>query len=139
MTIPLREWPAGSDDRPPEPQYFFHDVLLTFRRHRWLVMIAAGIGLAASMAAVLLIVPRYTARASIVFDPRQQRVTDLPSIIAEQAPYNIEPHMRSEMQVLESEELGERVIKELGLMEHPEFKLAEPSESMLNTARLWLA
>jgi polysaccharide biosynthesis transport protein len=139
MTTSLEEGRAGAEDIPPEPQHFFDDVLLALRRHRWLIAITATLGFASGIAGVVFMVPRYTAEALIMLEARQPRVTDLPSIISELVPYTIEPQLRSEVQLLESEGLYKRVVEELGLQNQPEFMSdAAPPIALLNTMREWL-
>jgi polysaccharide biosynthesis transport protein len=103
------------------PAVSLREVLSSLRRHRWFVFACTLIGSAAGAGALLSIPPTYTAESSIVLDTRKPRLVDLPSIVAEQTTSPEVAQLRSEVDVLESDNLARRVIDELHLMKNKDF------------------
>ncbi|MEQ8968456.1 MAG: polysaccharide biosynthesis tyrosine autokinase [Azospirillaceae bacterium] len=65
------------------------------------------------------VTPRYTATAVLVLNTRDVQVNDLESVVSGMS--NDTFMIRSELDVLHSRALAERVVTELGLMDDPEF------------------
>jgi polysaccharide biosynthesis transport protein len=103
------------------PAVSLREVVFSLRRHRWFVFACTLIGSIAGAGVLLLIPPTYTAESSIVLDTRKPRLVDLPSIVAEQTTSPEVAQLRSEVDVLESDNLASRVINELHLMKNKEF------------------
>ncbi len=94
---------------------------------------------------VFQLTPRYSANAVVMIEPRQSQVVDLEAVI-EGLPAGSET-ITSEVEVIRSRGLAEKVITRLGLSREPEFNadLRPPSwfdeltESMGMPVRDWLA
>jgi polysaccharide biosynthesis transport protein len=104
------------------PGLSLREVLFALRRHRRLVLAFTLIGCAAGVALLLSIPPTYTAESSIVLDTRKPRLIDLPSIVSEQTTNPEVAQLRSEVDVLRSESLANRVIDQLHLLSNAEFR-----------------
>jgi polysaccharide biosynthesis transport protein len=98
------------------------EVLMALRRYRWLILGCGILGSAAGTVTLLSIAPSYTAETSIVLDARKPRVTDLPSLVAEQTANPEVAQLRSEVEILQSENLARRVIDRLALLQVAEFQ-----------------
>lgn len=113
---------------------------LVWRRRALLLgTMAFVIGLA--LLAMYAIPPRYTARATVMIDPREQRIVDIETVISRLSADD--QAVRSEIEVIRSEEIASRAIRALRLAELPEIN-PELSPGILRLAgeRLgwpWLA
>jgi polysaccharide biosynthesis transport protein len=112
--------PAG--DTGAAPALSLHEVFFSLRRHRWVVLACTVIGSLAGAALLMAIPPTYTAESSIVLDTRKPRLVDLPSIVSEQTTNPEVAQLRSEVDVLRSESLANRVINQLHLLNNTEFQ-----------------
>lgn len=110
----------------------FHDILFALRRHRLLIFACTAIGSTVGAAVLLSLPPTYSSESVIVLDARRPRVVDLPSLVAEQTTNPEVAQLRSEVDVLQNEDLANRVIDRLALRKDPDF---QPHESLLSTLR----
>src|SRR5262249_52161644 len=89
-----------------------------FLRRQYLVVIfCALLAMAAGVIYLRHTPPKYTAHVTILIDTRKGRVFQNQSILADATPTGIE----SEVQIVKSENVAIRVIKDLHLTEVPEF------------------
>ena len=98
------------------------ECLLALRRHRLLIFGCGVIGPAVAASILLTVPPTYTAETSLLLDARRPRVSDIPSLVEEQSTNPDAAQLRSEVEVLQSENLARRVIERLGLLSTPEFQ-----------------
>lgn len=117
------EEPAGSRWEALDLKEF----LSILSRRRWVVLGTVVIitGLAALFAFIWT--PQYTANLQLVFDAKEQSVTDFGAAMSGQP--QDEAALLSEIEVMKSRALAGRVIDKLGLLNDPEFNasLAPPS------------
>ena len=118
--------PAPQQDREAAAAFSLRDVVVSLRRHRWIVFACTLFGSIAGAAVLVSLPPTYTAESSIVLDTRKPRLVDLPSIVSEQTANPEVAQLRSEVDVLRSEALAGRVIDKLDLRNDPEFR-SQPS------------
>lgn len=88
-------------------------------RRKWIVIGAALAAFALALVAASQMTPMYTATAQVMLDTRQQRVTTTEEVVSE-----IElsdAAVLSEVAIIRSNLLLERVVRALGLAEIPEF------------------
>ncbi len=93
---------------------------------------------------VFQLTPRYTATASIMIEPRETRVVDVEAVMSG-LPQDLATIL-SEIEVIKSRGLAERVIRQLNLLEDPEFNehLRPPGilrrlfDSDANFAKQWI-
>jgi polysaccharide biosynthesis transport protein len=120
------ETPQGSMSEGMPAAIDIHQLIAAFRRRLRLI---AGVALIVLTAAVIYTfqqTPRYTATANVMLDTRQQQVVDVNAVMsglpADSASVD------SEVQVLKSRSLAEKVVIEQKLEEDSEFNpaLAEP-------------
>ncbi len=80
-----------------------------------------------SVLMLLQATPMYTATASVMLDPRREQVTDIEEVLSGLPPDS--SVIDTEVEVLKSRQLAERVVEALKLDEDPEFNgaLREPS------------
>ena len=95
-------------------------LLGTLWRGKWLILLAAIVAVfIGGYYAYRLAVPVYTTTASVALDPQQQNVTDLTSVMSglsgDQATIN------TEVEVIRSRGLIEKLVKKLELTKDPEF------------------
>lgn len=95
---------------------------------RWGLLFCAFLGAAIAFILAKQITPKYRADASIMLDFRQQNVIDIESVLSE-VPLNRQ-FLESELLILQSDTLLERVVDKLRLDLDPEYNpsLALPSE-----------
>lgn len=124
--IPSYEGPGADDDQG----FLELDLMGLFRtlRKRLGLIVSVTLGLTALvMVVVLQQTPLYTASAQVLLDRQKMQVTDMEAVIsglpADSATVD------SEVEILKSRALAERVVDRLNLMQDPEFNgaLREPS------------
>jgi polysaccharide biosynthesis transport protein len=108
-------------DAARTPAVSFRDVLFSLRRHRRLILAFVTLGSVVGTSVLLVIPPTYTAETSIVLDARKPRVVDLPSLVAERTTNPEAAQLRSEVDILQSDDLAERVIRRLALLQKSGF------------------
>lgn len=121
--------PAG--DAGVGAAFSLREILFSLRRHRWLVLACTLLGSAAGVALLLSIPPTYTAESSIMLDTRKPRLVDLPSLVSEQTTNPEVAQLRSEVDVLRSEDLASRVIDRLHLLNGTGFQAGRSWPSVL--------
>lgn len=127
--IDLPDYKAPAEAEPdPGRGLDLREVLQIIWRARWGLLICAFIGAAVAFGLAKQITPQYRAAASIMLDVRQQNVIDLESVLTN-TPLNRQL-LESELLVIESDTLLERVVQKLRLDRDPEYnpKLAQRSE-----------
>src|SRR3546814_2488359 len=74
----------------------------------------------AAALAIFQLTPRYTARTTVMIDPKQQQVVDIQSVVSGLSgdPFTVE----SQVQVIAARSVAEKVINDLNLLTLPEFK-----------------
>jgi capsular exopolysaccharide synthesis family protein len=90
-----------------------------FRRRLLLFILVTAVILGAVGAATLLAKPKYEAVAEVMIDPRNQKVTNTADVLSNLPADSVV--VDSEVEVLKSPQLAERVTKALGLDHDPEF------------------
>lgn len=101
-------------------------IILVLRRRKWLILAMVLLCTGAAALFAMLQVPRYTAEAMLQFNPRTQPILAEKSVVANLPPD--EAALKSELDVMESRDLLQRVNKKLDLAATPEFQLA-PNEN----------
>lgn len=127
MDVPDYKAPAEAEPDPGRG-LDLREMLQIIWGARWGLLLCALFGAAVAFGLAKQITPQYRAAASIMLDVRQQNVIDLESVLTN-TPLNRQL-LESELLVIESDTLLERVIKKLRLDRDPEYnpKLAQPSE-----------
>ncbi|CAN5153095.1 polysaccharide biosynthesis tyrosine autokinase [soil metagenome] len=101
------------------PKLDLRRYLAMFRRRARAFLITALIVLAAAVVITLQATPRYTATAEVMLDSRKQNVVDvqqvMPGLTADTSVVD------TEVEVLRSRGLAEKVVDKLGLVSDPEF------------------
>jgi polysaccharide biosynthesis transport protein len=134
--VPVHAAP-GVDDYSMSLKEFLG--ILRRRRVTILLTIFAVTGLAALLAFQLT--PRYTATADVMIKPREVRIIDLESVSGELPPDR--SMVETELDVLRSKFLAERVIEELGLLSdaeiNPFIQPANAQPSLLAGLTDWIS
>ncbi|MEO1292982.1 MAG: polysaccharide biosynthesis tyrosine autokinase, partial [Pseudomonadota bacterium] len=119
--VGLRGWGGGLASGGGE-EVSLRQVLGLLWRRKWflafLTMLAAG----AAMVWVSSQTPRYTARTAIYFTQNRSQVVDMDSVVAS-SPLS-KAVLQSEMEVIRSQKLLNRVVEDLDLMNDPLFNAA---------------
>ncbi len=104
-------------------------------RRKAIILACLVVALSAAIIANGVIAPRYTATASIIVEPRQQKVIEIESVISN-LPMSLET-MQSEVQVIKSPTVARRVVDKLGLAALAEFNpsLAANDPSLLDEVK----
>lgn len=96
-----------------------HEVFRMFRRRKFLVMGTVFIMTLLAVIVSYQLTPRYTATVSLMIDPRETKVVDVESVMSGLG--TDRSVLFSEIEVLRSRSLANRVVDELDLMNDPEF------------------
>ncbi len=96
-------------------------------QRKWIIAACLVVAVSAAIVANGVIAPRFTATASIIVEPREQKLIEFDNVVANM-PVSDET-MQSEVQVLQSAALARRVVDRLGLAALAEFNPAlDPRE-----------
>lgn len=119
------------------PVLDLHQLIAAFRRR---LRLMAGVALLVLLAVVLYtfqLTPRYTATANVMLDTRKENVVDINAVMSGLPADS--SMVDSEVQVLKSRSLAEKVVDEQKLLQDPEFNsaLAKPGplKSLLSLGR----
>ncbi|MBX3507666.1 MAG: polysaccharide biosynthesis tyrosine autokinase [Parvibaculum sp.] len=129
----------GTEDEQGFLEFDLKALYLTLRK-RLVLILGVTFGLTALvMAAVLQQTPLYTATAQVLLDRQKMQVTDMATVMSGLP--SDSATVDSEVEILRSRSLAERVIGRLDLLEDPEFnsKLREPSAWRWLSPRVWLS
>ena len=112
---------SGGDTAPT-----LSDLMRIVWRYRWPAAALTGVVFLLSLLLVLQLNPRYRATALVAIDTRQIQFSDVSAVVS--APVNAADPMisRSEVSILESEELTRAVVRDLGLDTLDEFAPRKP-------------
>ena len=123
----------------PEPQaesgLDVRDIIQIVWGARWLLGVCGLVGALIAFVLVKQVTPQYSSSASIMLDTRQTSVIDIESVLSD-VPLNRQM-LESELLIIESDTLLERVVDKLRLDRDPEYnpRLSQPSPTDLLIAR----
>src|SRR5690606_4052897 len=99
-------------------------------RRKWIIIACTIVALSGAIIVNGVVTPRYTATASIIVEPRQQKIVEFDSVLSN-LPVSLET-MESEVQVIRSPAMAKQVVDSLGLSALAEFNPAlAPKENDL--------
>jgi capsular exopolysaccharide synthesis family protein len=134
----LRTVSAGP--KPPEDALDLHHIFGILRRRANIILGCAVLGTMLATVWVFQLTPRYTAEATVMLDTRRNQITDLTSMIAGLS--GDQAAVRSEIEILKSRALAEKVANKLNIDEWPEYNytLTKPGffDALLNPLT-WIA
>src|ERR1700683_4415209 len=124
--------PTGVTYLPAPPsgdeQSNYLDLITVLRRHFTVVLACIVLITVISATIVFQLVPKYTAEASVILDPRKTpQVLDMQAVLSG-LPADTEV-VQGEAQVLKSNSLAEEVVKRTNLIAVPEFNARLRSDS----------
>jgi capsular exopolysaccharide synthesis family protein len=137
------ELPSGSPDKqnwtgePGRKPLSLSELAQLAWRRRALIIAIVALCLAAAAATVFTIAPRYTATTDILIDTKKEQVTSFEQVLSDVAPDK--ETILSEMEVLRSRGLAEKVVSDFQLVNDPEFNAELRPANPLAAARAWLA
>ncbi len=117
-----------------------HALIGALWRGKWTILLAVlAAMLLGGVYAFRLADPQYTASARLAFQVRNQQVVDLESVISGVS--TEEAAINTELAIIRSRGLIERLVSELSLLEDPEFNPVLPGEGggSLGTVRSWVS
>jgi hypothetical protein len=97
-------------------------------RRRFAFLSAACVTFAVAAAIIVSLKPRYESEALLIVDPRQTNITNVQSIQDAPATLSDLNFVRSQMQILTSDQLARRVVEDMKLQDDPAF--AQPPSSL---------
>ena len=105
----------------------------TLWRGKWWIALCGVIAIAISVLyANYLVTPRYTASAVVMLDSRQETVVDFESVVSGLA--GDQASINTEVAVLRSRELIEKLVRRMDLTQDPAFNVALRPEPKLSLA-----
>jgi capsular exopolysaccharide synthesis family protein len=102
------------------------ELLQIYHRRKKVLFGTIALIMLLAVLALLQLTPRYTAEADVFVDPRREQVVNIESVIADLPPDA--QTIESEIQVLRSRDLAEKLINQLRLDLVPEFNLLRQEE-----------
>lgn len=126
MTIDMREAPAAVID--------FRGLATAFGRRKKLIVAIAGVCAVLALAIALFMTPRYVSQIKILIDPRGLQIlpNDLsPAAASADATFAV---VESQVQVITSTDVLEKVIAKLNLNSDPEFSAGDGGDSAGSSA-----
>ena len=106
----------------------------TLWRGKWSIcLIALVFGGLAFLAITRLIAPTFEAEVTVALEPDTEQMTDLSSIVSGVSPEK--PSLNTEIHIIRSRQLLERLIDNLDLLEDPEFNPSLSSPPLLSWGR----
>ena len=106
---------GGTDDRITDPR----QALRALKRHVLLFIFASLTVFLAVAVYTFQVTPVYSAQASVIIDSRETNVVDLGSVLSGLPPEATV--VDTEVEIIRSRSLAEKVAKQLNLIENPEF------------------
>ena len=130
-----REHPPESRFDPGLMSLSLMQVMGVLWRRKWIIGVCLLLALSGAIIANGIMTPRYTATASIIVEPRQQKVIEIESVISN-LPVSLET-MQSEVQIIKSPTVARRVVDGMGLAGLAEFNpsLAPREESLADEVK----
>jgi len=127
MNISVREsLPIVSDgrtpDEPPRPGLDLHRQIALLRRRLKFCIAVAFIVFLAMVIYTFQATPNYTAEAQVMLDQRRQAVTDVKEVMSDLPPET--GVVETEVEILKSRTLADKVVTALALSQDPEFNRA---------------
>jgi capsular exopolysaccharide synthesis family protein len=104
-----------------KPSVTLTSVLAIVWRQRLAFLAAALVTFAIAAAFITSLRPRYESEALLMVDPRQTNITNLQSIQDSSTTLSDLNFVRSQMQILTSDELARRVVEDMKLQDDPAF------------------
>ncbi|MGK0299033.1 MAG: succinoglycan biosynthesis transport protein ExoP [Gammaproteobacteria bacterium] len=105
-------------------------------KYKWSIL---GLTFVIALLTVLVlfsIVPTYQATATLLIESQQENVVSIEEVYGLQG--GNDEHIQTQNQILQSRELAERVINELGLAKHPEFDPTIEKAGLKLDPRSWI-
>jgi succinoglycan biosynthesis transport protein ExoP len=114
----------------PGPEYYLaqdsgidiKDLLAILRRRRWVILSTVVVLTTLAVLIGLQLTPKYTAKTLVMIDPRQSNVVDLQAVM--QGLGTDASTVETQVKVIKSRDLAERVMEKLRLFDDPEFNKA---------------
>jgi succinoglycan biosynthesis transport protein ExoP len=100
-------------------------VIAATRRQAWVLAVGVVAGALLGLAYIMTTVPLYTASISILIDKGQSRVVD--DLVAQGAVFADEADLLSQVELLKSDQLAEKVVDQLDLTENRAFMSGQVS------------
>src|SRR3954467_12745190 len=110
------------------------DLLMVLSRRKYLLLGTIGIVTLLGIINIYMLTPLFTASTSVMVDPQEQRVINVESLVAG-VPAD-QSTIESEIQVIQSDELATRVIRQLGLGPPAEFNPKGAAEQSADSFKL---
>ena len=115
--------PAGTSEAQDEPEIDLLALLSAARRGWHILLLGTLVGAGLGVANLVTTTPLYTAHVQISIGSSE--AADTRALSGVTAPSAAETEITTEMQILRSEKIAERVVENLGLVDNPTF-LARP-------------
>jgi exopolysaccharide transport family protein len=114
--------PAGAAGAIDTYSLHLREALQILRRRWWIIVLAVLAMLAAAIAFVIIVTPRYTATATVLIDPHRSSVIESDTPQAAQSNAAADDAMvGSQVSLMQSVGVLQRVVDKLGLAHDPEF------------------
>ena len=97
-------------------------LLLTFWRRKWVIVAAVLVALALAYLVVRNTQPRYSAEATVIFEPERLNIVEMTNVVEEQG--GSQGSLQNQVEILRSSSLLGSVAEKLALDETPEFNPA---------------
>jgi succinoglycan biosynthesis transport protein ExoP len=118
-------------DKGVEGQLDLVSLLRILRRRKWLIVAMLVLGTGAGFVGSQAITPRYSAKALVMLEAREARITDIPAVVGDlfDDPANVDAHLETQIRLMVSRSTMAEVIAALNLASDPEFHPPPPEET----------
>ncbi len=123
----------GNEDQPESSGIDLHRYIALLRRRLRLLIAIAALVLVVTIVLTYQLTPKYTATAEVMLDRQQQKVSDVQEVLSDLPPDT--SAVDTEVEVLKSRNLAEKVVGALKLDEDPEFNKSLAPKSVWSS---WL-
>lgn len=114
----------------PAPEYYLpqdagidiKDLLAILRRRRWVILSTILVLTTLAVLVGFQLTPKYTAKALVMIDPRQTKVVNVEQVL--QGLGTDASTVETQIKVLKSRDLADRIMQKLDLYQDPEFNRA---------------
>jgi capsular exopolysaccharide synthesis family protein len=121
--------PDADLEKSVENQLDLVSLLRILRRRKWLVLAMLVLGTSTALAASQAVTPRYSAKALLMLEAREARVTNIPAVVGDlfDDPANVGAHLETQIRLLNARSTIAEVVAALDLASDPEFH-PQPAE-----------
>ena len=127
--VPERSFAQRMDKRNSEIE--LRKLWQSLWHRKWRIVLITLVAMLIAALAVFNMTPIYRAVATLLIEQQSARVLSIEQIYGQESKSN--EYLQTQFELLKSHSLAERVVRQLGLTEHPEFDPRQRSEPLISS------